>query len=107
MRNFSDKCMAYFGGDNYYSSVKPRFDHNNSTGRLTNVFTLYDTLVNSTSEAVSGLFLIAIISCAIEEAVAYRKSRFDCLFEQSQCVSGVRGYFNSTSLTSAQVVRST
>lgn len=53
-------------------------------GQLTNIFTLYDALFNSISEAIPSLFLIAVVSCAIEEAVAHAERGFDSLFEQSQ-----------------------
>ena|SRR5258708_2677509 len=100
--------MAYFGGDDYYSRVSPKFDHNNREGPLTNIFTLHDTLVNGTSEALSGLFLVAIVSCAVEEAVAYSECGFDGLFGQGQQVlARVDGYLYFLSLTSAQVARST
>lgn len=50
--------------------------------RLTNVLTLYDTLVDSTCEALSRLFFVAIVSCAVEKAVSYCECSFDSLFEK-------------------------
>jgi len=50
--------------------------------RLTDLLTLYDTLVNGTSEALSSLFLVAIVTCAVEKAVSYCERGFDSLFEK-------------------------
>lgn len=86
--------------------VSLRLETQQQTGdRLTNFLTLYDTLFNGTSKAVSGLFLVAIVSCAVEEAISYRECGFDSLFKKIIGLKSTQNVF--IALTSAQVARST